>query len=435
MDVRKTRIAFVQAINKYDIGGSRTLIFGYLKSYLLRYLGRPFEMDYIVSLKDVRNYDVLAVSSTSQDYSIACRIAKWAKKVKPEIVTVLGGHHVTYLPQTMTKDFDYGVIGEGEQTFTELMANLIDGRNSNPDGLAVHTEVGVRVSAPRKTIEPVDLIPPPIQTESPPSFMTSRGCPYRCKFCSSSAFWGNTRFFSAEYVVREFEKLLEGTPEWWVPFANIQDDLFVADKKRFEKIVDLMKQKGINKRIRFTFMAVRSNLVDQWLCSMIKELNVGFICFGVESGTDRILGLMGKGITVEQNQRALDNSYSAGLPCAGSFIVGWPSETEEEVRETYEFLLRNVRENKLGASAPINILTPMPGTPVWDTAVASGDINLANFDWKRLGIFASYRNSKVKTFEEWINFRNRNNSIYLNEKTLPQQRLYQIMAEYEKFLQ
>jgi radical SAM superfamily enzyme YgiQ (UPF0313 family) len=168
---------------------------------------------------------------------------------------------------------------------------------------------------------------------------------------------------------------------------------------------------------------------------MIKELNVGFICFGVESGTDRILGLMGKGITVEQNQRALDNSYSAGLPCAGSFIVGWPSETEEEVRETYEFLLRNVRENKLGASAPINILTPMPGTPVWDTAVASGDINLANFDWKRLGIFASYRNSKVKTFEEWINFRNRNNSIYLNEKTLPQQRLYQIMAEYEKFLQ
>jgi anaerobic magnesium-protoporphyrin IX monomethyl ester cyclase len=428
------RIGFVQAINKYDTGGSPTLVFGYLKSYLLKYFEHPFEMVRLVSFSQVKYCDVLAISSTSQDYSIACRIAKWVKRKSPKTVVVLGGHHVTYLPDTMTDDFDFGIIGEGELTFLKLMDHVAFRLPYLPKGVVFHSE-GSRVLTPkREVIEFVDSIPPPVQTHFPPSFMTSRGCPYRCKFCSSSAFWGGTRFFSAEYVVKEFEKLLDGTPEWWVPFANIQDDLFVADRKRFEKMVDLMKQKGINKRIRFAFLAVRANLVDEWLCSMIKELNVGFICFGVESGSDRILKLMGKGVTVERNQKALDTAFSAGIPCAGSFIVGWPSETEEEVRETYEFLLRNVRENKLGSSAPVNILTPMPGVPVWDDAVTSGDIDLANFDWKRLGIFASYRNSKIKTFEEWVNFRRRNNSVYLNEKTLPQERLYDIMAEYEKLL-
>jgi radical SAM superfamily enzyme YgiQ (UPF0313 family) len=429
------RIGFVQAINKYDTEGSVTLVYGYLKSYLLKYLYRPFEMEKLKSLWDVKNFDVLAISSTSQDYSIACRIARWAKKVKPNIVIVLGGHHVTYLPYSMTKDFDFGVVGEGEQTFTELMANIIDGRDSKPSGLAFHTEDFVRLSARRNSIEPIDLIPPPIQTNSPPSFMTSRGCPYRCKFCSSSAFWGKTRFFSAEYVVSDFERLLEGTPDWWVPFLTVQDDLFVADGARFDKIIDLLKRKGINRRLFFSFVAVRSNLVTNNLCQKIKELNVGFICFGAESGTDRILKLMGKGVTVEQNQRAIDVAFEERVPLAVSFIVGWPTETEEEVRATYEFLLKNVREGKLGKTAPVNILTPMPGTPVWEEAVRNGIIDMLNFDWKRLGIFASYRNSKIKSFEEWVSIRRKNNSVYLNEETLPQERLYEIMAEYEKKLE
>lgn len=382
------------------------------------------------SLDDFGDCDVLAISSTSQDYGVAQKIAVAAKQENPSIVTVLGGHHVSYLPESMSEQFDVGVLGEGEETFSVLVRALVHGSDIGQiPGLAFHHEGRVVLTPPRRYIDPIDTIPMPYRDYYGSVYlMSSRGCPYSCSFCTSRVFWGKTRFFSASYVVAEIEHLVSNMGE--NPFINIYDDLFVADRKRFAEIIRLLEEKDLTRTVSFGF-AVRANMVDDELCRQIRRFRSVGVCFGAESGSDRILKLMNKGSTVAINQRALDLLHKYQISTACSFIVGWPTETEEEVRSTYEFVRRNAEEGKHPPNAAVNILMPMPGTPVWEYAVKSGIIPKNGFDWNRLGIFASHHHSTAKSFDDWVCSRRENNSIYLNEETLPQERLYQIMSEYE----
>jgi radical SAM superfamily enzyme YgiQ (UPF0313 family) len=144
---------------------------------------------------------------------------------------------------------------------------------------------------------------------------------------------------------------------------------------------------------------------------------------------------MNKGTTVEQNQKAIDLLNKHNIPLMCSFIVGWPTETEDEVKKTFEFILKNIVEGKLHVSNAINILMPIPGTELWNSALKDGLIDLRNFDWDRLAVFASYKDSKLKTFDEWVECRRKNNSIYLAEETLPQERLYDLMDEHYKAIE
>jgi radical SAM superfamily enzyme YgiQ (UPF0313 family) len=213
----------------------------------------------------------------------------------------------------------------------------------------------------------------------------------------------------------------------------IWDDLFVADKKRLKEIVRLIVEKGIDQKLGFD-LAVRADLVSDELCNLLKKMNAVGLSFGVESGSDRILKYLRKDVSKETNQRAIDIIHKYGFTLGCSFIVGCPTETEKEVRSTYELALKNILDNKINVISAINILNPIPGTKLWDDAVSSGLIDIENMDWKRLSVFASYRNSAFEKFHDWVQFRRNNNSIYLNENTLPQERLYEIMYEYEDMI-
>ena len=430
------KIGYIQATNEMDVHWFPSLAFGYLKSYLKFHLGDTVSMERLHSLEEIQTCDIVAISSTSQDYEIARRIARDAKRLKQNVITVLGGHHVTYLPGTMTREFDYGVLGEGEETFLELVQHVFEvGPGADPEslrkikGIVFHDAGSVATTAPRDPISPLDRLPHPFRDRrTAPYIMTSRGCPYRCAFCSSSAFWGKTRFFSARYVVEEIGQILDSYPD--VRNISIQDDLFVADTERFEEIVDRLNAGGFNRRASFSF-AVRANLVTDRLCERIKKLRVDSVCFGAESGSDRILANMKKGTSVARNQGALDLLHAHRIPVLCSFIVGWPTETEEEVRSTYEFLLGNIKAGKLTPGSVVNILTPMPGTETWRDAVKNGSVQETDFDWGRLGVFASYKHSSAATLADWIGKRRINKSVYLNERNLPQERLYEIMSEFD----
>gem|GEM_PF-781526 len=430
------KIGYIQATNGMDVHWFPSLSFGYLKSYLKLHLGHTVSMDRLHSPEEARSCDILAISSTSQDYEIARQIARDAKHLKANVITVLGGHHVTYLPGTMAREFDYGVLGEGEETFLELVRHIFEyGPGGNPatirkiNGIAYHDGNGVATTAPRDPISPLDRLPHPFREMSTaPYVMTSRGCPYRCAFCSSSAFWGKTRFFSAGYVVEEIEQILDAYPE--VRNISIQDDLFVADVERFGEIIERLNAGGISRKASFSF-AVRANLVTDRLCERMKELRIDSVCFGAESGSDRILSNMKKGVSVARNQEALDLLRARRIPVVCSFIVGWPTETEEEVRSTYEFLVGNIRAAKLTSASVVNILTPMPGTETWRDAVNSGVVPESDFDWSRLGVFASYKHSNAATLSDWLGKRRANNSVYMNESYLSQEGLYKIMIEFD----
>jgi len=434
---RQLKIGFIQAKNKIDVDWFKPLAFGYLKAYLEKYLEVPVEMNFLENLRNFEEFDIIGISSTSQDFAVATEIARSIKQRKERIITILGGHHITYLPRTLPKEVDIGVMGEGEQTFLELVRLLCDNSlQIKPedlekiDGIVFHSDSGPTVTSRRKLIEPLDNIQIPFRPKSDKTYLfTSRGCPYKCAFCSSSAFWRKTRFFSAEYVVTEIESLMHQFPQ--SRHISIWDDLFIVNLPRLKRIISLLAEKRINEKISFD-LAVRANLVNDELCELLRTMNVKSVAFGAESASNRILELLNKGVTVETNQKAINTLYRHGFPVGCSLVIGCPTETEEEVRNTYEFILKNIKEGKIAPSCAVNILSPMPGTKIWDNAVKDGLIDVQNMDWARLAVFASYRNSNIEDFGQWLQCRRKNNSIYLAESTLPQERLYKLMSHYEQ---
>jgi radical SAM superfamily enzyme YgiQ (UPF0313 family) len=435
---KQFKIGFIHATNEIDVQWYRPLAFGYLKSYLEKYLPNNVDIDmqFLDTLEDINKVDILAISSTSQDFNIAKKIAESAKECNKRIITILGGHHITYLPETLTKEFDIGVMGEGEQIFLDLVLYFVDNGLrlkidilKNIKGIVFRDNGNTVITPVRELIEPLDRIPFPSRSkDSAPYFFTSRGCSYKCAFCSSSAFWKKIRFFSAEYVVSEIEHVLKQFPD--LKHISIWDDLFIVNKARFKKFVELVEEKEINKRVTFAF-SVRANLIDDELCKLLKRINVTGVSFGAESGSDKILELLNKGATVKINQKAIDTLHEYMIAVGCSFIIGSPTETENDARRTYEFILKNITDGKLNPDCHVNILMPMPGTEMWNYAIRSGIIDVNNFDWRRLSVFASYRDSNIKDFSEWVEHRRKNNSIYLAEDTLLQEQLYEIMYIYE----
>ncbi|MHA1279611.1 MAG: cobalamin-dependent protein [Candidatus Helarchaeota archaeon] len=93
---RQLKIGFIQAKNKIDVNWFKPLAFGYLKTYLQKYLDFSVEMHLLENLKDIEKFDVIGISSTSQDFAVATEIARSIKQSKEKIITILGGHHITY---------------------------------------------------------------------------------------------------------------------------------------------------------------------------------------------------------------------------------------------------------------------------------------------------------------------------------------------------
>jgi len=433
---KQLKIGFIQANNEIDVQWFRPLSFGYLKAYIDKYIKDNVEMNFINAKDNFNKYDIIGISSTSQDFGIAKKIATTIKESNRDIITIIGGHHISCLPETLSKEFDIGVIGEGEETFKELIKYfIVNGPFVNNEtlksihGIALRENGHVVLTPKRELILPLDNIPFPYRSKDSAQYLlSSRGCPYKCAFCSSSAFWGKTRFFSAEYVMGEIEHLLEQSPN--TSHITIWDDLFIANKSRFKKFVELVVRNKINNKTSFTF-SVRANLVDDELCDDLKRINVISTSFGAESGADRILNILNKGTTVEINQRAIDTFHKHKIKVTCSFIVGTPSETANEARSTYEFILKNIIDKKLTTQSVVNILMPIPGTEMWDYCIRSNIIDINNFNWKRLSVFASYKHSQRQKFDDWLDYRRKNNSVYLAEDSLSQEKLYELMSIYE----
>ena len=430
------KIGFIQAKSEMDLDLYKPLFYGYLKSYVDKYFEFPVVMNYLENLDDCDHYHIIGISATSQSFTIAKSIGKTVKARNKKIITIIGGHHITYMPETLAEEFDLGVMGEGEETFLELVRYFHEnGCVIKSDllkdirGIVFHNNHSFTITPKRDLIEPMDRIPLPDRSgETTPYLFTSRGCPYKCSFCSSSDFWDRTRFFSAEYVVAEVEHLIETSSD--IRCILILDDLFIVNHARFKRFVELIEEKKCCEKVSFVF-SVRANLVNDELCEDLKRINTAIVAFGAESGSDRVLDVLQKHTTVDMNQRALDILYKYKIPVRGYFIVGVPTETEEDVRNTYEFLLANISAGKLLPRASVNILMPLPGTEMWKEALRNKIIDLHDFDWERLSTFASYKDSQFENIDKWIECRKKKKSIYMARETLPESRLYELMSVYE----
>lgn len=342
-------------------------------------IGDPRSIDSMTSFAP----DLVGISSVTQNYTMACRLAAEIKAAF-NVPVLVGGAHISGLPASLGRSFVAGVIGEGEETMVELVIALRAGRLDRGTlksiaGIVYWNGEGLEITAPRPLIRDLDSLPHPakylLRMGPTMHIVTSRGCPCRCAFCSSSRVWRRLRCHSAGYVVEEIRELVE---RYGVRRIDIMDDLFSANKERLREIAGAVNSAGLNRRVYFACHG-RAEFVDEDVCRNLKKMGVQSITFGFESGSQRILSYLKKGAaTVEKNFKAAKLCRRAGLRVGGSFIIGSPGETVDDVQKTCDF----IRRSGISGGA-VYVLLPYPGTEVWDYAKKKGLVD-ENMDWNKL---------------------------------------------------
>jgi len=366
----------------------------------LTYVAAAFEMagaevqifDYIVSRYtpeklrqrlDEFQPHLIGTNSVTLNFPGAAEILQTAKRCRPEIMTVMGGPHVSFdAAATLTAypGIDMIVMGEGEQTIAELMASGFDpGAFSRIDGIAYRDNGRIRLTAPRAFIEDINTLPLPARhllplsryqaLGFPISMITSRGCPYQCIFCQGRRMVGSRiRQRRANAVVDEIENILS----YGIDRINIADDLFVSDKKKVQDVCGEIRRRGL----QFSWSAfARVNTVDRETLEIMKQTGCDAISFGVESGNQEMLDRIKKKITLEQVRRAVGLCKDVGLLVHCSFIVGLPGETPKTLKDSQTFA-----ESLDGVYYGYHLLAPFPGTTVREKA-SEYDLEILTDDW------------------------------------------------------
>lgn len=316
--------------------------------------------------------DIIGITATTPTFESAKIVAKIVRDIFKDSLIVIGGVHVTSLPEAALKEgcFDLGVLGEGEYTFLELVQRFEkEGKASFRDikGLAYREDSKIFVNERRPFIQDLDELPfparhllPPLSSyrPTPASYkrlpvgvlMSSRGCPYRCAFCDRSVFGTRYRMRSVENILNEVEELIN---KYGAREIRFFDDTITIKKKKLFELVDRMKERGI--KVPWTAQS-RVDAITPEVLKKLKEGGCWQLLVGVESGDDRMLQIMNKGVTVAQNARAVElmNKYKMGI--RADFLVGVPGETRESLKKTLDFALTHDLDY-----AYFNKFVPFPG--------------------------------------------------------------------------
>lgn len=327
--------------------------------------------------------DVVGITTTTPVFHRALELAEALKKWAPGLPVVVGGPHITAAPVTSILHgcFDAGCVGEGEQTFYELVTAL--GRGEPMDsvrGLVVrHPDGAVKFTPPRLGQVEVDGLPfPARQLLDPkryaslptdvrylPKFtqLATRGCPFTCTFCDHAAEGKKYRTPSPKYMVDEMEHLVREFGAREIAFVGTT---FTARRAQAEEFCDLLLERNL--KLTWT-CSTRVDMVTEDLLRQMKRAGCWSIRFGVESGNQEILNFIKKGITKEQVERAVRLCDKVGIHTKAFFMIGHPKETKATIQETIDF----------ACSLPltdvtVQINTPLPNTPQFSQARAHGTI-------------------------------------------------------------
>ncbi len=279
------------------------------------------------------------------------KLLSLAKKINPEIVTVLGNVHATFMYNEIFSapdcPVDYIVRGEGEETLPILLDCLNGGDDpAKVAGIAFKRSGQVVATAPAKQIADLDSLRPawdlvnwPIYQYFPKKDSTlaivssSRGCKQNCSFCSQKLFWDRSwRARSAENFVGELEMLRD---RFGVNIVMLADEIPTYDRQRWERILDLLIEREVGVQLLME-TRVDDIIRDEDIMDKYRRALVEHIYVGVEAGSQAVLEIFNKGTRVEQSKRAIDLINGADIVSETSFVLGMPDDTPESISATVE---------------------------------------------------------------------------------------------------
>ena len=329
------------------------------------------------------NPDLVGISFLTPAYTRAKKTVDTLQPLLPKTRFCAGGFHASLLPEQVLTDLklDFCVIGEGEATMLEICRRLAAREEiTGVPGICYRGEDGTPVVAPPRTlIEDLDTLPLPathlLDYETylrPPGLFrgmamdriatlaTSRGCPFHCTYCGGrKMFNGRVRFRSVQSIREELAYL---TATHRIRGIWVIDECFTLDRERARDIADLIAEYSL-----VWGMQTRVDLLDESLIRHFKTCGCIEINFGVESGVDRVLGILKKGTTRQAALKTFAWCRDAGMRTTANFMIGTPSESEADMQETFKF------SKQLNASYTVfHITTPLPGTELYEHALAAG---------------------------------------------------------------
>ena len=337
--------------------------------------------------------DVIGISSTTPIHHNADELFRFIKKIDKNIITIAGGPHPTsILNKTLeqNKDIDMVVYGEGEKTIIELIDKLEKKKEiKDVDGIIYRKGKEIKRTKPRELIQDLDwlafpakhLLKQEIYVWSVPkkgiipvsSIETTRGCPFKCSFCSQTIIFGNKmRERSVDDVIEEIKEIKN---KHKINHLIFYDDTLGLNKKRTIE----MCERIIDEKLDITFEGMtRVNCVDEELIKKLKQAGLNRLSFGVESGNQNILNAVKKGINLKQIRNAYKLIDKHKIESRMSVVLGLPFETEKTIRKTIKFI-----KSLKCYQAYINIGTPFPGTEYYEMAKQGyGGLKLLTDDWR-----------------------------------------------------
>ena len=336
-----------------------------------------FSNDVLFELIFRENPDIVGFSAIAYNFGYAREVAKRLKVHSSKIVTVFGGYHATSVPQIVEDEsIDYVVIGEGEQTFVELIQMIKSNGDPNAVKGIAHFDKTVRITPPRYRIKELDSLPFPLRESQiikncrydglylPPlskqigvaQILYSRGCSYNCTYCNSSAMWGRkVTWRTPASVVAEIKYLQENFDTNLIFFTDLT---FNLKKAKIYKLCEEIKRQKVEVN---WFCGCRTRNIDKEIIENMKSAGCTKIHYGIESLNDSTLYKLNRKNGIETMKEVVNLTSFSGLLVRGYTMIGYPWESQESIKtmlnQLKDFAIDDLR---------ISFFTPFPGTPLYE---------------------------------------------------------------------
>jgi anaerobic magnesium-protoporphyrin IX monomethyl ester cyclase len=332
-----------------------------------------------------RRPNIVGLTATTLTYNSALKLAKIAKEVIPDCLIFIGGPHVTFWDDNALEEcpaLDVIIRREGEYTLLELVQKVEAGENFRDVlGVTYRKEGKIIRNPDRPYIEDLDALPFPARHLWPMERLrehenilylaASRGCVFWCEFCATVRMHGRKfRMRSPKNIVDELEFLNE---TYGISNFTFCDDAFTVEPDRTEELCRLILERKL--KIKWN-CGTRVDMLTKELLTKMCDAGCVSVWSGVESGSQKVLDAMHKGITTEQTTRVFGWLRELGLKPVPNVILGFPGETKASAWETIKFV-EKISPDEVGF---YNIATPFPGTPLYEQVKKNGWLRVTDFD-------------------------------------------------------